>query len=228
MRHTSATITGSQPSVPPIMSPTNSANFAPVPRLEKPQAGGKHALLDFQQIRAEYNLLKQELDDRELRLVQARHSFAEAVEYMSRMQSLLSRRAAGMRSLLHRSKVPSWTKFISQYAARVGYSVRQLTSMIHDYRDAPKGKRSKKPSFRSCKPVLCSLLDWSEYCGDHIPVILVDVCRNADAVLAGRCTLRQWRENEEQLHQRARRATIIEHDPEGADSPATPKRPYTM
>jgi len=227
MNHSSANVKYSRPAVPSTPTFTRAGHPAPLSKLNKPQAGGKDDLCDLPEIPAKYKRLKKELDDQQLRLFQAKHSFAEAAGYMSRMQSLLSQRSAARKAMLRRAKLPSWSTFISEYAAQVGYSVRELTCLIRDHRNTRGARQSRKTYLPGCECVLASLLEWAECCGDRLPVLFVDVCRNADAFRTGKRTLRQWREIEKKLHQRARRA-ITEHDGARADSPATHSHRYLM
>lgn len=85
-------------------------------------------------------------------------------------------------------------------AKLIGWGLRQLRNLIRRYRD--REKVSGGPEAPNCTPVLLDMLNWIDIEGDHVPLILIDVERNAKKFLNGHQTLGQWQKTNQDLQER--------------------------
>lgn len=206
---------------PAPVSNENSGNSSSVPVQGPPPQG--YGLLDSNGIKSEYEDLTRALETRKTKLVRASKTLSDAVPFLARMQALLSQRGAGRKKVLLAAEVPTWTDFLAEYSAQLGYSPRQVTNLIRDHRE--QAKPSTKPKVTcSCKPVLMSVLAWLEECGDCLPVILSDTCRNINLYLSGKETFREWKAMDHELRVRRQHALADQAATEdGAVLPARPR-----
>jgi hypothetical protein len=195
-------------SPPTFLRQRNSGNPSSVPQSDP--AFENSAPVDLRSLKRELKCLKRLLLGRIPQVVAAKQTIDAIVPLLAQMQAVLSQRGSSRKDIAKQSALPTWSAFLSFFAKRIGYSTRQLRNLIRIHREPEKKPRKSKAP--NCKSPFASLLDWLDTYGDHLPVILSDVRRNAEQFMIGNVTLRQWREKEDDLHERHQRQQDASRD----------------
>lgn len=190
---------------PSTLLPTvlGTEDVANVSRTEsRTRSGQEFRPVDSKILKREFNCLLKKLMKLAPGMVSAKNTINRLVPGLARIRALLTHRGAD-RKALRADLLPKWTSFLADFAERIGYTPSELASLIRKHREPRKVTRAAKSP--NSKPILLSLLNWIEVFGDHLPLVLVDVLRNAETYMQGRRSFGEWKDIERNLLESHRR-----------------------
>jgi len=86
--------------------------------------------LDVAETKNEFERLKGECEQRAGKIAEARVTMEESLLQIARMQALLSQRGKDRMKVLKQAGLPSWTKWATEYAKKINYTMRTLQREI--------------------------------------------------------------------------------------------------
>jgi hypothetical protein len=177
-------------------------------------------------VQSRYVRLRGKLERAMPKLIISKQLVHEVAPDLLEMEKLLSPCIEHDLDVLRSAGVPTWSSFQQDFSRKVGYTLHELRNLQREQRGLAKISPKAKTMDHRCKEMLIRLLDVLETCGDHVPLIAIDVARSIQAVLNGTLTVGSWRKMQKAFD-RVQQRSNVSSEPQVIDAfalrPVSPK-----